>query len=196
MECEKSPRKLFDLATQVYFQTNQFEKHEVDIAKLERSEAARTFNRTLYFGARWVLLYTEKLRELRNLLSSLTTVYEREFAEFGRLKETLTLLFAFASNEVKDCQTVLDKAMQVFLTPGKVANLKDATQLVRHAAEIYWECEKVVRLIKRSEKTDNPTITLVETLMIFHTWPRCIEPKVKRPRKERFEGVIVQALNQ
>jgi len=30
MEFEKIPRKLFDIATQVYFQTNQFEKHETD----------------------------------------------------------------------------------------------------------------------------------------------------------------------
>jgi len=193
---EKNPRKLFDLATQVYFQTNQFEKHEIDVTKLERNKAAKTFTRTLYFGTTWVRLYTEKLQKLNNLLSSLTTVSKTKFAGLGRLKETLTLLFAYVNQEVKDCQTVLCKAMQVFLASENLSDLKDATQLVRHAAEIYWECEKLFRLIKRSEETDSVPITLVETVAIFNTWPRCSNPKVKRPRKERFEEVIIQAFNQ
>ena len=165
------------------------------ITKLERSEAARTFTQKLYFGVKWAQLYTDKLSELNNLISKMTPISERKFMGSEKLKRNLTILLVYLNQEIEDCRDVLDKTMEVFFTPGnKVTSLKDATQLIRHAAEIYWECEELYKLIERSENLSVPAIALIEAVVIFDMWPACAKPNVKRPRKEKVREIILQTL--
>jgi len=165
------------------------------ITKLERSEAAKTFTQKLYLGVKWAQLYRDKLRELSGLISKMTPISERKSIGSEKLKRNLAILLVYLNGEVEDCRDVLDKATQVFFTPGnKVTSLKDATQLIRHAAEIYWECEEFYKLIERAENLNVPAIVLIEAVVIFDTWPACANPNVKRPRKEKVKETILQTL--